>query len=129
TLENCALQYVLSEELGLEGQAGYYAWVGHLVHSIIEDCENGSIERTEQALIAVAEERWSPRVFPSFAVSESFRRLVTTQMLPAWLAAYGDTPALAGEQRFEFEFDGATVSGAIARVSRAGEDGWHVIDY
>src|SRR6266542_1362496 len=31
TLENCALQYVLSEELGLEGRAGYYAWVGHLV--------------------------------------------------------------------------------------------------
>ncbi|HYT79136.1 MAG TPA: ATP-dependent helicase, partial [Actinomycetota bacterium] len=27
TLENCALQFVLSEELGLEGRAGYYAWV------------------------------------------------------------------------------------------------------
>ena len=32
-LVNCALQYVLSEELGLEGQAGYYAWVGHTVHA------------------------------------------------------------------------------------------------
>jgi RecB family exonuclease len=128
-LENCALQYVLSEELGLEGQAGYYAWVGHLVHGIIEDCENGSIERTEQALVAAAEERWQPQMFPSYAVSQAFRGLVTKVMLPAWMAAYGETRALAGERRFEFEFDGATVSGAIDRVSAAGKDGCQITDY
>src|SRR5439155_1210428 len=44
TLENCALQFVLSEELGLEGAAGYHAWVGHLVHGLIEECERGDIE-------------------------------------------------------------------------------------
>jgi superfamily I DNA/RNA helicase/RecB family exonuclease len=129
TLENCSLQYVLSEELGLEGQAGYYAWVGHLVHSIIEDCEKGEVERTEAGLVGTAEERWQPKEFPSFAVSEAFRRLVTTQMLPAWLAAYGETQALANEMRFEFEFDGATVSGAIDRVSAAGKDGCQITDY
>jgi RecB family exonuclease len=129
TLENCALQYVLSEELGLEGQAGYYAWVGHLVHSIIEECENGEIDRTEAALVQAAEDRWSPKEFPSFAVSEAFRRLVTRQMLPAWLAAYGETKALAGEIGFQFEFDGATVTGKIDRVSRAGKDGCQITDY
>jgi len=30
----------LCRELGLEGRAGYHAWVGHLVHRLIEDCEN-----------------------------------------------------------------------------------------
>src|SRR5439155_5995757 len=35
-MDNCALQFVLSDELGLEGEAGYYAWVGHLVHRLIE---------------------------------------------------------------------------------------------
>jgi superfamily I DNA/RNA helicase/RecB family exonuclease len=129
TLENCALQYVLSEELGLEGQAGYYAWVGHLVHSIVEECENGGIERTEAALVQAAEDRWSQKEFPSFAVSEAFRRLVTRLMLPAWLAAYGETKALAGEIGFEFEFDGATVTGKIDRVSRAGKDGCQITDY
>jgi superfamily I DNA/RNA helicase/RecB family exonuclease len=129
TLENCSLQYVLSEELGLEGQAGYYAWVGHLVHSIIEDCENGLVDRTEDGLVLAAQERWQPKEFPSFAVSEAFRRLVTTQMLPAWLAAYGETKALAPEMRFEFEFDGATVSGAIDRISPAGSDGCQITDY
>lgn len=128
-LENCALQYVLSEELGLEGQAGYYAWVGHLVHSIIEDCENGLVDRTEAGLIGAAQQRWQPTEFPSFAVSEAFRRLVTTLMLPAWLAAYGETKALAGERRFEFAFDGATVSGAIDRISGAGDDGCQITDY
>ena len=129
TLENCALQYVLSEELGLEGQAGYYAWVGHLVHSIIEDCENGQIERTEAALVRTVEDRWSPKEFPSHAVSEAFRRLVIRQMVPAWLAAYGETKALAGEIGFQFEFDGATVTGKIDRVSRAGKDGCQITDY
>jgi len=46
TLENCELQYVLSTELGLDPAGGYQAWVGRLVHRIIEDCENGLVERS-----------------------------------------------------------------------------------
>jgi PD-(D/E)XK nuclease superfamily protein len=128
-LENCALQFVLSEELGLEGQAGYYAWVGHLVHRIIEDCESGSIARTEGALIAAAEDRWQPAQFPSHAVSEAFRRVVTRKMLPTWLVMYGQTPALAGEIRFNFEFEGATVAGAIDRVGVISSGGSQITDY
>jgi superfamily I DNA/RNA helicase/RecB family exonuclease len=129
TLENCALQYVLSEELGLEGQAGYYAWVGHLVHRIIEDCESGIIPRTEEALVAAAEDRWQPEQFPSHAVSEAFRRVVVSKMLPTWLLMYGQTPALAGEIRFSFDFAGAAVTGAIDRVGMISSGGSQITDY
>jgi RecB family exonuclease len=128
-LENCALQFVLSEELGLEGAAGYYAWVGHLVHKLIEDCESGVIDRSEEALVAAAEQRWRPQEFPSHAVSESFRRTVTKVMLPAWFAEYGGTPALARELHFEFEFEGATVSGYIDRVGPVQSGGSQITDY
>ena len=46
TLENCELQFVLSSELGLDAGGGYQAWVGRLVHQLIEDCENGQVERS-----------------------------------------------------------------------------------
>jgi superfamily I DNA/RNA helicase/RecB family exonuclease len=129
TLENCALQFVLAEELGLEGQAGYYAWVGHLVHKIIEDCESGLIPRTLKGLADAAEQRWRPQEFPSFAVSEAFRTSVTERMLPAWLATYGQTAALARELRFSFEFEGATVSGYIDRVGPVQTGGSQITDY
>jgi superfamily I DNA/RNA helicase/RecB family exonuclease len=128
-LDNCALQYVLSEELGLEGEAGYYAWVGHLVHGIIEDCEEGKIERTGGSLAQAANDRWSSQEFPSRAVSEAFRRTVVERMLPNWLAAYGKSEALAGEVPFEFEFEGATVSGRIDRVGRVDSGGSQITDY
>jgi RecB family exonuclease len=127
-LDNCELQFVLGEELGLEGRSGFYAWVGHLVHRIIEDCENGLVERSTEALVAAAEERWQPEQFPSFAVSEAFRRLVTRTVLPAWMKEYGGTEALAKEIGFEFEFAGAVVRGYIDRIGAAG-NGSQITDY
>src|SRR5207245_11532942 len=115
-LENCALQYVLGEELGLENRAGYHAWVGSLVHSVIEECEEGAIERTEEALVGVANARWRPQEFPSMAVSEAFRRAVTERMLPAWMKEFGETPSLDREVRFEFEVDRAMVTAYVDRV-------------
>ena len=128
-LENCALQYVLGEELGLEDRAGYHAWVGNLVHKLLEECEEGKIERSEEALVAAANARWRPQEFPSKAVSEAFRGAVTRRMLPAWAREYGDHPALAREQRFEFAFDGATVSGYIDRVGAVQTGGTIITDY
>jgi len=127
-LENCELQYVLGEELGLESRSGYQAWVGHLVHRLIEDCENGAIARELDALIEAAEQRWRPSEFPSFAVSEAFRRLVVKTMLPAWFAEYGAATALGQETHFEFPFAGATVSGKIDRIGPAGK-GVLITDY
>jgi len=128
-LDNCALQFVLSEELGLEGQAGYHAWVGHLVHTLIEDVQGGRVERTEEALIRAAQDRWRPQQFPSMAVSEAFRASVTRAMLPAWFREYANTPTLASEVRFEFEFEGATVTGFIDRVGAIKSGGTQITDY
>jgi superfamily I DNA/RNA helicase/RecB family exonuclease len=128
-LENCALQFVLGQELGLEGRAGYHAWVGSLVHRLIEECETGALPRSEAALVAEAERRWRQQEFPSFAVSEAFRRLVTRTMLPAWFREYGAAPAVARELRFQFEFEGATVSGVIDRISAVQGGGSQITDY
>jgi superfamily I DNA/RNA helicase/RecB family exonuclease len=128
-LANCHLQYVLGQELGLEGRAGYHAWVGNLVHKLIEDCENGLVDRTREALVAQAEARWRDQEFPSRAVSHAFRSLVSQIMLSAWLQEYGTTPAVAKEIHFEFQFDDATVSGYIDRISRVQGGGSCITDY
>ena len=48
-LDNCELQYVLGAELGLGRPVGYQAWVGSLVHRLIEDCERGEVAREPDA--------------------------------------------------------------------------------
>ena len=128
TLENCQLQFVLAQELGLESRSGYHAWVGHLVHTLVEEFDQEPLPRSLEAIVAAAEERWRPQEFPSFAVSEAFRKLVTTTILPAWFREYGQAQSLAREARFEFEFEGATVTGFIDRIGRAGK-GSQITDF
>lgn len=128
-LENCELQYVLGEELGLGERGGYQAWVGKLVHGLIEDCEQGRIPREPDDLVAAVEERWQPERFPSAAISESFRRLVLDLALPNWFDAYGRTPAVATERYFEFAFDDATVNGYIDRIGPILSGGNHITDF
>jgi RecB family exonuclease len=128
-LDNCGLQYVLAEELGLDDRAGYQAWVGHLVHRIIEDCENGLIERDLDALIRAAEERWRRQEFPSFAISEAFRRIVVDRILPNWFSHYGDSHTLAQELQFDFELEGAQVVGYIDRIGGVERGGSVITDY
>ncbi|MDP9342694.1 MAG: PD-(D/E)XK nuclease family protein [Actinomycetota bacterium] len=129
TLENCELQYVLSEELGLGPPSGYHAWVGHLVHKLIEEYEEGAIPHSLEALLQAAHDRWRPEEFPSFAVSEAFRRLVTGTMLPNWYRDYERNQSLAREVRFEFEFGGATVTGYIDRIGEITAGGNRITDY
>jgi superfamily I DNA/RNA helicase len=129
-LENCELQFVLSEELGLGEPSGYHAWVGSLVHDLIDKYEDGKIpERTLEALVQAAEDRWRPQEFPSFAVSEAFRRLVTKTMLPNWFREYERTGSLAREIRFEFEFEGASLTGYIDRIGPITAGGNRITDY
>ena len=116
TLENCELQYVLSAELGLGGLVGYQAWVGKTIHKIIEDCENGKVDRTLEKLQAAVEERWRPQEFPSTAVSETWQRLAKDRMLPNWFERFGEFPATGTERGFEFAYDGATLNGYIDRI-------------
>src|SRR5262249_58976466 len=76
SLENCELQHVLGDELGLGRTAGYHAWVGKLVHGLIEQCEKGELPKTKEAILAAVAQRWRDQEFPSKAVSVAYRRLV-----------------------------------------------------
>jgi superfamily I DNA/RNA helicase/RecB family exonuclease len=128
TLENCELQFVLAEELGLSKRGGYQAWVGKLVHDLIERCEKGEIGRSVEALTAALEAAWDDGAFPSKAVSDAFRRLATERMLPNWVRAFGALPAVATEVPFTFGFDGATISGKIDRIGPH-DRGFRITDF
>jgi superfamily I DNA/RNA helicase len=130
-LDNCELQYVLSAELGLGKPVGYHAWVGSLVHRLIEECEMGAVPRTLEALTTEIDRRWRPQEFPATAVSEAWRALAKDRMLPNWFERYGAHPAAATERGFEFDYDGATIVGYIDRIGPdpAGFAGMRITDY
>ncbi|MFB3738056.1 MAG: UvrD-helicase domain-containing protein [Candidatus Velamenicoccus archaeovorus] len=128
-LENCELQFVLADELGLDVGGGYQAWVGHLVHRLIEDVENGKVERTPEAFVRTLNARWQPARFPSYAVSEAERQHVIDIIVPNWFRRFGDPAAEATEERFRFSFEGAVINGVIDRIGRAPEGGRRITDY
>jgi RecB family exonuclease len=129
TFENCELQYVLSSELGLDAGGGHQAWVGRLVHGIIEDCENGKIERSPAAFRRVLEERWDEARFPSFAISEAELFNAREHLIENWFERYGSLHADAVEQVFEFEQDGAIIRGKIDRIGPVPDGGTRITDY
>jgi RecB family exonuclease len=128
-LENCELQFVLGEELGLGRRGGHQAGVGKIVHELIERCERGEIDRTLEALVAALNDRWDPKAFPSLAVSEAFRLLAIDKMLPNWVEHFGGSPAIASEVAFSFEFEGATIVGVIDRIGRLENGGTRITDF
>jgi RecB family exonuclease len=128
-LANCELQHVLSDELGLGRPAGYQAWVGKTVHKIIEDCENGLVAKTREAILATLNERWREQEFPSRAVSAAYRKLVQQRMLPNWFDNYANGQSLAAEQYFEFAYDGATINGVIDRIGPILSGGTRITDF
>jgi superfamily I DNA/RNA helicase/RecB family exonuclease len=129
-LENCELQFVLGEELGLSRRGGYQAWVGKLVHELVERCEKGEIERSLEALVAALQERWQEAPFPSRAVSDAFKRMAIEWMLPNWFTSFGPLPAAEDgtEVGFEFEFEGATITGKIDRIGPH-DQGFRITDF
>jgi superfamily I DNA/RNA helicase/RecB family exonuclease len=117
-LENCELQFVLSEELGLDPGGGYQAWVGRLVHGLIEAIEEGEVARTPEAFAAAIDAAWEPERFPSHAISQAERRNAVEVLVRNWFARYGDLPAEPGgtERFFTFPFGEAVISGKIDRI-------------
>jgi RecB family exonuclease len=128
TLDNCDLQFVLGEELGLSKRGGYQAAVGKLVHELIDECENGRIERSLEALVERLDARWDEGWFPSKAVSAAFHRLAVETLLPNWVKNYGELPSSASEVGFAFEFDGATIAGKIDRIGPH-DQGFRITDF
>jgi PD-(D/E)XK nuclease superfamily len=115
-LENCELQHVLGDELGLGRVAGYQAWVGKLVHGIIERIERGEVGKTKAEILGEVDKRWREQEFPSKAVSVAHRKLVDEHMFKNWWFEYGEEESLGNEVRFEFEFEGTTIVGVIDRI-------------
>jgi hypothetical protein len=66
--------------------------VGKTIHKIIEDCENGKVERTLDKLKSEVDVRWRLQEFPSTAVSETWKRLAKDRMLPNWFERFGEFP-------------------------------------
>jgi len=129
TLDNCELEHVLGDELGLGKAAGYQAWVGKLVHGIIEDIETGRVGKTKDEILAEVEARWREQEFPSKAVAHAYRTLVEERMLPNWWHGYGEGESLANERFFEFEFDGVTIVGVIDRIGALTSGGTRITDF
>jgi hypothetical protein len=129
TLENCDLQFVLSSELGLDPGGGYQAWLGKEVHSILEACDKGSLERTPEALERALDERWDEARFPSYAISEAERANAKAVIIRNWFSRYADPPATAIEQGFTFDFEGARIRGKIDRIGPVPEGGTRITDY
>jgi PD-(D/E)XK nuclease superfamily protein/UvrD-like helicase family protein len=119
TLDNCELEHVLGDELGLGRVAGYQAWVGKLVHGVVEDIDTGTIGNTKAEILEEIDRRWREQEFPSKAVAHAYRTLVEHRMLPNWWHGYGEGESLANERFFEFEYDGATIVGVIDRIGLA----------
>ncbi len=128
SLENCELQHVLGDELGLGRVAGYQAWVGKLVHGIIERVEKGEVGKTKEEILAEVDRRWRDEEFPSKAVSSAHRQIVETKMFKNWWFEYGEEDSLANEAFFSFEFDDATIVGVIDRIGPFG-DGTRITDF
>jgi len=128
-LDNCELQHVLGDELGLGRVAGYQAWVGKLVHGMIEDIEQGRLGKMKEEILAEVDRRWRPEEFPSKAVSVAHRKLVDERMFKNWWFEYGEELSLGNEVRFEFDFEGTTIVGVIDRIGPMPGGGTRITDF
>jgi ATP-dependent exoDNAse (exonuclease V) beta subunit len=129
TLENCALQYLYSSEMGLDGMdRSHSMWLGSLVHDIIDRVQSGKLERSLQAMTDALEAAWQPEAFPNRAL-ERQRLLDARKMLRQWLADQTTGESIASEIGFQFPLDGAVIRGRIDAVFPVGENGVRVLDY
>jgi len=127
TLENCALQYLFQQELGLDPSSSHHAWLGGRVHQVIERFWRGEIERTQEAMEADLDAHWRPEAFPSRAV-EHRRRLDASEMFRKFLANEAPVEPALVEHQFHFPIDGALLRGRIDAVI-ATPDGVRILDY
>jgi RecB family exonuclease len=127
TLENCALQYLYSVELGLDPDQSYQMWLGSLVHDIIDRVQRGELGRDLEAIFGALDERWRPEVFPNRAI-EHRRYQDARDMLVRWFHHEQAEPELS-EVWFEFPLDGGVIRGRIDAVFRMNNGHVRVVDY
>ena len=128
--ENCPLQYLLGQVLGLDPETTYHMAYGSLIHTLLEKAENGTLPRDFDALWAEAVRMWRDDAFPEGAIAEFLKR-DCKEIIARYLAMEADNGhhTLACEEEFEFDVAGWRVRGKIDRIDRCGRDGIRVIDY
>lgn len=126
-MENCGLQYLYAQELGLDNETSHAMWVGTLFHSIVDRVQRGEIPRSEIAILETFESEWDPARFES-GVVEHQRHRDMEGMLLTWLDADWGTP-LRSEVGFSFELPGATLRGKIDAVFPMADGKVRVVDY
>lgn len=127
TMENCALQYLYSVEMGLDPEETHQMWVGTVVHDIIDRVQREELPRLIEAMHEALEAAWRPEVFPNRAV-EHRRLLDARAMLERWLNHEQPDP-VASEVWFEFPLDGTVIRGRIDAVFRMQNGHLRVVDY
>lgn len=127
TLENCALQYLLNDELGLDPASSHQMWVGSLVHDLIDQVQRGELPRDLDALRRTVDQAWRAEVFPN-RVIERRRYHDVLDMLARWIRGEREQP-LASEQWFEFPIDGAVIRGRIDAIFPMENGHVRVVDY
>jgi superfamily I DNA/RNA helicase/RecB family exonuclease len=128
--ENCPLQYLLGQVLGLDPETSYQMNYGRLVHGLYEDLEQGRIPADIAAAMDEAMRRWRDEEYPAGAVANYLKR-----NLREILGRFIDTELtnghqmIATEQGFRFEINGWIVRGKVDRIDRVGRDGLRLVDY
>ena len=130
-LESCELFHVLGDELGL-GHTPLATTPGSARPSTGSSrrWRRGRSRRTRSPSSrrsTIAGARRSSRRSRS---PTAFHKLAREHMLRNWFETYGEHPALAIEQRFDFEFEGATITGYIDRIgAHLAKDGFVITDF
>ncbi|HVF53946.1 MAG TPA: ATP-dependent DNA helicase, partial [Actinomycetota bacterium] len=128
--ENCPLEYLMGQVLGLDPETSYQMNYGRLVHGLFEDLEKGLIPADVDAAYDEAMNRWRDEEYPAGAISnflkrdlrEMIERFVTLEL------SNGHTSA-ATEYGFEFDVEGWRVRGKIDRIDTVGSNGLRLVDY
>ena len=128
--ENCPLQYLLKQVLGLDPETSYHMAYGSLMHRVLEKAENGELPRTFDALWEEAQRLWREDAYPPGAISDFLKR-DCREIIKRYieLEANNGHKTITTEEEFAFDIIGWTVRGKIDRIDECGRDGIRLIDY
>lgn len=128
TYENCALQYLLGQVLGLDPESTYQMAFGSLIHDLLDDLEKGNLEPDLDKLVAEGQRRWREEEFPAGAVSDYLRREMRKILSLYLRSEHGRYNVIDTERSFEFQVRGWNVRGRIDRIDQI-EGGIRLVDY
>jgi len=133
TYDDCPLRYAYQYGLRVKDESGAELALGTMVHEVLAEFlrPDRDGERTHEALLALAAERWRDDIARYRPQVEECRRDYYA-MLETWWAAEGggNPPVLAVERTFDIEVGDVRLRGAIDRIDRSADgEGTRIVDY